>query len=159
MTINSLGLWHRKRIGAILNIGILGWDLLVLVLALSLGHKVRLVITYHLLWVDPFVVVIATLVLESIQIAVFFEVELTNLRVCTRLKIISMVAIGGGRIPWVNKPLQWGVLCSLWWLLVGHQAAIGAVWHLMSLHAWCSRCLHRWLGVASQTPSGSAHGL
>jgi hypothetical protein len=78
----------------------------MLVLALSLGHKVRLVITYHLLWVDPFVVVIATLVLESIQIAVFFEVELTKLRVCTRLKIISMVAIGGGRIPWVNKPLQ-----------------------------------------------------
>lgn len=77
----------------------------MLVLALSLGHKVRLVITYHLLWVDTFVVVIATLVLESIQIAVFFEVELTNLRVCTRLKIISMVAIDGGRIPWVKKPL------------------------------------------------------
>ena len=77
----------------------------MLVLALSLAHKVRLVITYHLLWVDPLVVVIAILVLESIQIAVFFEVELTNLRVCTRLKIISMVAKGGGRIPWINKPL------------------------------------------------------
>lgn len=52
------------------------------------------------------VVLIATLVLESIEIAVLFVVELTNLCVCTRLITSSMIAKGGGgRIRWINKPL------------------------------------------------------